>query len=124
MLELRRKVRWVRNSWSWNGEGRRKPGAPGGWGRVVGPGLRDLPPSSQELWSPVIRGCLMVTDSETAGWEASWGPGGLDCGFISISQERLSQTWPPRLHCRTFEQVSLWSVTFKLPQVILVFSPV
>ena len=34
----------------------------------------------------------MVTDSETAGWEASWGPGGLDCGFISISQERLSQT--------------------------------
>ena len=63
-----------------------------GWGRVVGPGPRDLPPSSQELWSLVIRGCLMVTDSETAGWEASWGPGGLDCGFISISQDRLSQT--------------------------------
>lgn len=121
-----------------NGEGRREPGAPGvgggvggrvgaqvrGWWGwcVVGPGLRGLPPSSWGLWSLVIRGCLMVIGSETVGWEASWGPGGLDCGFISISQERLSQTQTPRLHCRPFEQVCLWPVTFKLPQVTLVFS--
>ena len=113
----------------WNGEGRREPGAPGlggwvgGW-CVVGPGLRGLPPSSWGLWSLEIRGYLMVIGSETLGWEASWGPGDLDCGFFSISQERLSQTQTPRLHRRPFEQVCLWSVTFKLPQVILVSSSV